>query len=99
MSRTDLPRGRGRRRALQGPRGREQLVEVGHLAGVVAPCAAHRTAALDEKRGPLGDVLHAPELVRDAEVASRVPVPVRYEANRAQVERLAPGDLPPGRVA
>ena len=31
----DLLRGRGRRRALQRPRCREQLVEVGHLAGIV----------------------------------------------------------------
>src|SRR5439155_24873732 len=71
----------------------------GHLAGVVEPCAAHRTAGLDEEGGPLRDVLHPAELVRDAEAAHRVAVPVGDELDLAEVERLAPRRLRPRRVA
>jgi hypothetical protein len=99
MSRRDLPRCRARRRALQGLRGREQLVEVGHLAGVVTPCAADRTAALDEEGRSLGDVIHAAVLMGDPEAAHRVSVPVREELDVAEVERLAPRRLRPARVA
>jgi len=99
MSQGDLPRGRARRRALQGPRGREQLVEVGHLAGVVTPCAADRTAALDEEGRSLCDVPHAAELVRDAEAPRGAGVPVGEELDVAEVECLAPGGLRPARVA
>src|SRR6266536_6627386 len=99
MSQGDMPRGRARRRALQGPRGREQLVEVGHLAGVVTPCAADRTAAPDEEGRSLGDLLHAAELERDPEAPRRVGVPVGEKLDIAEVERLAPRRLRPARVA
>src|SRR5512133_3305117 len=99
MSQGDLLRGRGRRRALQRPRCCEQLVEVGHLAWIVTPCAADRTAALDQEGRPLGDVLHPAELVRDPEAPYRVPVPVRQELELVQVERLAPGGLRPAGIA
>ena len=99
MSLGDLRPGRGRTRALQRPRCREQLVEVGHLAGIVTPCAADRTAAPDEEGRTLGHVLHPAELVRDPEPARRVPVPVRQELQLVEVERLAPGRLRPGGVA
>src|SRR4029450_9828660 len=98
MSQRDLPRRRARRRALQGPRGREQLVEVRNLAGIVTPCAAHRTAAPDQEGRSLGDVLHPAELVGDAEPAHGVPVPVGQELNLVEVERLAPGGLRPRRA-
>src|SRR5439155_8085670 len=99
MSQAALSRGRARRRALQGLRGREQLVEVGHLAGVVAPCAADRTPALDEEGRSFGNVLHAAEHVRDPESPHGVRVPVGDELDLAEVERLAPRGLRPGRVA
>jgi hypothetical protein len=99
MSQEDLLRGRGRRRALQRPRCREQLVEVGHLAGIVTPCAADRTAALDQEARPLGDVLHPAELVRHTKAPDRVAVPVRQELQLVQVERLAPGGLRPAGIA
>src|SRR6476620_2095367 len=99
MSQRDLPRRRGRRRALQGPRGREQLVEVRNLAGIVSPCAAHRTAALDQEGRSLGHVLHPAKVVGDPERAHGVAVPVGQELDLVEVERLAPGGLGPGRVA
>src|SRR5439155_9025832 len=99
MSQAALSRGRARRRALQGLRGREQLVEVGHLAGVVAPCAADRTPALDEEGRSFGNVLHAAEHVRDPESPHGVRVPVGDELDLTEVERLAPRGLRPRRVA
>jgi len=98
-SRTALLRRRARRRALQGPCGREQLVEVRNLPRIVTPCAAHRTAALDQEGRPFGHVLQSAELVSDAEPAHGVGVPVGQELDLAEVERLAPGRLRPGRVA
>jgi hypothetical protein len=95
MSQTDPLRGRARRRALQGPRGREQLVEVRYLAGIVTPCAAHRTAAFDQEGRSLGDVLQAAELVSDAEPAYGVAVPVGQELDLTEVECLAPRGLRP----
>ena len=98
MSQRGLPRRRARRRALQTPRGREQLVEVRYLAGIVTPCAADRTAAFDQEGRSLGDVLQAAELVGDAEPPHGVAVPVGQELDLAEVERLAPRSLRPRRV-
>jgi hypothetical protein len=99
MSRRGPPRGRARRRALHSPRGREQLVEVGHLAGVVAPCAADRTAALDEEGRPLRHVLHPAELVHNLEAAHRIAVPGRHPLCRIarlvlDADRVEPGAGP-----
>src|SRR6186997_3276370 len=95
----DLPRRRARRRSLQGPRGREQLVEVRYLAWIVTPCAAHRTAALDQEGRSLGDVLQPAELLGDAEPAHRVAVPIGQELDLAEIEGLAPRGLRPRRVS
>ncbi len=67
MSRLRLPRGTGRRRALQSLRGANQLVEVRHLGRVVAPCAADRTVLRDEERASIRDATVPPEVPFDAE--------------------------------
>ena len=46
-------------------------------------------AGVDEERGPLRHLLHAAELLRHAEAAHRVRVPVR-EQTEVEVERLHP---------
>ena len=74
-------------RALQRLRGREQLVEVGHLSGLVAPCVTDRTVAGDQEGRSLGDVLHPVVLVPDSEPPDRVSIPVRDERH-VEVERL-----------
>ena len=85
--------------ALQSLCGREERVQVGHLARLVSPCAADRTALVDQERRSLGHVAHA--AVRRGAMPKprdRLGVPVGEE-REVEVERLLPGDVRPRRVA
>jgi hypothetical protein len=66
---------------------------------IVMPCAAHRTAALDQEGRSFRHVLQPAEVVGDAEPLHGVGVPVREELDLAEVERLAPRGLRPRRIA
>ena len=78
-ARAPRPRGTARRRGLQRPSGCERHVEVGHLSSLVAPCAADRTALVDEERRSGGDVLQS----RGARTRSRARARPRRSSRRA----------------
>src|SRR5207248_435793 len=76
----------------------KQLVEVRHLAVVVAPGGADRAVAGGQEGRAHGDVPVTAELASDPEALNGVGVPVGHE-REVQVEGLCPGDVRPGRVA
>src|SRR5829696_3591834 len=78
--------------------GDQQLVQVRHLAGGVAPRAAHDRVGVDEERRALRNVAQPAVLVCDAEAVNCFRVPVR-EQRELEVERLAPRDVRPCRVS
>ncbi len=84
--------------AQRGPCCRDDLVDVRQLASEL-PNMADRLAVLDQERRAPGDVGHPQELRRDAECASRLPVPVGEERHVLRAQRPRPGLVGPRRVA
>src|SRR5579875_2571106 len=85
-------------RRLQGPRGGENLVEVGQLVVRVLPGTADDPLRVEQEGAPARDVAHPPVLEGDAEAARRLGVPVG-EQREVEVEGLRPGDVGVRRVA
>ena len=91
-------RDRGRPLARQRLRGRDELVEVGHVRVLVPPRSEHRTVLTDEERAPPRHAFHPPPDPRGAEPLRERAVPIGQQRH-VDTERFLPGAVRPVRVA